>query len=136
MTFLTDIIDQEILNIIRMDLYYKTRDRKLAAKVANAQEVENEINDYEEDFEKEALLEEVRILLENFNFDDVLERDIVYTTLYGKIGDWTRLQKKSGLGIGVFYKAREKTIKKLREYIISSCSDKMKSVLKEVLAEK
>jgi len=137
MTFLGDIINQEILNIIRMDLYYRTRDRKLAIKLSNEHKVERENETTgEENFEKDELFEEVHFILENFAFGDELERDIVFTTLYGRMGDWAKLQKKSGLSLSVFYRMRAQTIQKLREHILSCCSDKMKDVLKEVLAEK
>lgn len=133
LTFLGDIVDQEILNIIRLNLYHKSRDNKIKTKL-NA-EFELPVSTTE-DFEKEELLSEVKQLFENFSFNSMLERDIVYTTVYGKSGDWSRLQKKSKKSIADFFKLRTEVMEKLKKHVLDNCSPRMKEILQNVLEEK
>lgn len=133
LTFLGDILDQEILNIIRLHHYYKTREFKI--KVRLTQELGNTIEP-EEDVEKLELLERVKNLCESYSFGSELERDIIFTQIYGKLGDWSKLQARSDMGIGSFYKLRDQTLKKLRAHIIENCEPRMQEVLKQVLEEK
>ena len=136
LTFLGDILDQEILNIIRLDWYYKSRDRKLEGKLRD-QVVDEPIPFFdEEQQEREHVLEEVKVLVENFSFGSEIERDIVRTIIYGKVGDWIRLRKKSGLGIGKFNKVRQEIIEKLKSYIKEKSSPKVRDVILEIVSEK
>lgn len=135
-TFLGNkFLDQEIMNIIRLESYHRQRDQKLQHKIRDDVLQKPEIKD-ECDFEKEELLEEIKKLVENYSFDNSLERDIAFVMTYGKVGDWARLQKKSGLGIGKFYKLRLLVSKKLRDHIDINCSPQLKEVLKDFLKEK
>jgi hypothetical protein len=133
LTFLGDILDQEILNIIRLHNYYKTREYKIKARLS--QEVED-VEEHEEDIEKQELLERVKILCESYSFGSQLERNIVFTAIYGKLGDWSKLQATSDMGIGSFYKLRDKTLKAMRAYILANCEPRLQDVLKEILEEK
>lgn len=139
LTFLGDILNQEILNIIRLDLYYKNRDKKLETKLKAQNPVEEQVAntvDIECSFERQEMLDEVRELFENFPFESQTDRDIVYTMIYGKMGDWSRLSKRLGIGPGKLYKMRLQIVEKLRNHIETNCSTKLKCVLKEVLVEK
>ena len=135
LTFLGDILDQEIMNIIRLESYHRTRDYKLKGKIKNdvlqIPEVKDEVG-----FERDELLEEIKRLMENYSFGSAIERDIAYVMAYGKVGDWARLQKKSGIGIGKFYKLRLQVSKKLRDHIYTNCSIQLQAVLKDFLKEK
>ncbi|OGM08244.1 hypothetical protein A2Z67_00905 [Candidatus Woesebacteria bacterium RBG_13_36_22] len=149
LTFLSDIIDQEVLNIIRLDIYHKVRDSKIKKRIEDEMECFNwpgqigraterkkifvEPSTCTEDFEKEKFFEEVRHMFENYCFENQLERDIVYTTVYGKPGEWVRLQKKSRMSIENFYKLRDATMTKLKHFILENCTKHMKDVLCEVL---
>lgn len=136
LTFLGDILDQEILNIIRLDYYYKSRDKKLEVRLRE-QIIDEPIQFQDEERqERESILEEVRTLLENFTFSSNIERDIVHTMIYGKTGDWTKLRKKSGLGFGKFTKTRQEVINKLKEYIENSTSQKTKAVIVDIISKK
>ena len=133
LTFLGDILDQEILNIIRLDFYYRGRDAKIAARLTSEQ---NEFPPVQEQFEKQEMLEEVRLLMESYHFENNLEREVTWTMVYGQSGDWTRLQKKSRMSIVAFAKFRKKLVEKLKVYILSQFDEKQKAVLMEVLKEK
>lgn len=135
LTFLGDILDQEIMNIIRMDWYYKTRDFKICRKLMYESSVE-QIPIEQEQFEKKEFLEEIKNLLANYGFESELERDIIYTVIYGVAGDWAKLQKKSKLSVAGFSKVRKKITEKMKKYILDNCSEKQKAVLKEILGEK
>lgn len=135
LTFLGDILDQEIMNIIRLESYHRTRDYKLKGRIKEDVLQIPEVRD-EVDFERDELLEEVKRLMENYSFDSALERDIAFVMAYGKVGDWARLQKKSGMGIGKFYKLRLQVSKKLRDHIHTNCSTQLQAVLKDFLKEK
>jgi hypothetical protein len=136
LTFLGDILDQEILNIIRLDWYYKSRDRKLVGKLKE-QVIDEPVSFFDEEKQEKAnVLEEVKLLVENFNFESEIERDIVRTIIYGKVGDWVRLRKKSGLGIGKFNKVRQGVIKKLKIHIEEKASLKTRAVILEIVSEK
>ncbi len=132
LTFLGDILDQEIMNIVRLDWYYKTRDVKIGNKLLIEKATESRTQEQEE-FEKAELLEEIRRLLDEYTFDSELEQDIVWTMIYGVSGDWTRLQRKHKLSIATFTKARKKVIEKLKKYFLDHCDEKQKCVLKEML---
>ena len=134
LTFLGDILDQEVMNIIRLDWYHRSRDFRLGAKLKV--ERVTEFPPEQEDFEKKELLEDIRILFESYSFESQIEKDIIYTTVYGVSGDWSRLQKRSKLSIANFAKLRQKTIGKMKQYVLDNCSDKQKAVLKELLEEK
>jgi hypothetical protein len=139
LTFLGDILNQEILNIIRLDLYYKTRDKKLEDKLKLHYPIEEQVNesrDYDEDFERQEMLEEMKTLFENYPFKNQIDRDIVYTMIYGKMGDWSKLSKRLGVGLGKLYKMRLQIIEDLRNYIEAHCSTRLKCILQELLVEK
>ena len=136
LTFLGDMLNQEILNKIRLHLYHRTRDWKLEVKLKASEDFVAHTEPFKDNaFEREDFYADIRTLFENFAFSDEIDRDIAYTLVYGKIGDWTKLQKKSGLGIGVFYKKRTDLIDKLRVYILENSTPKMKAILEEVLSE-
>ena len=134
LTFLGDILDQEVMNVVRLDWYHKTRDYKMGAKL----KVENplEIPPEQEAFEKNDFLEEIKILFENYTFNSMIEKEIVYTMVYGVSGDWSRLQRKSKLSIANFAKLRRKTVENLKNYVLDNCSEKQKTILHEMLEEK
>jgi len=136
LTFLGDILDQEILNIIRLDNYHRTRDRKIEDKLRR--EILDEPYTFSDEGsqEKTSILEELRFLFENFNFSSQLDRDIVSTMIYGKTGDWVRLQRKSKLSVSKFNKRRQEVIGKLRIYIKEKSSQKVLDVIKEILDER
>jgi DNA-directed RNA polymerase specialized sigma subunit len=136
LTFLGDILDQEILNIIRLDRYHKSRDKKLEGKLKK-QVVDEPIKFFSyRDQEKEEILGEFKELFESFSFKSKLERDIIYTMVYGKMGDWTKLRKESKMSVGKFAKIRQQISIELKEYILEKSSPRMKDVLKEILEEK
>jgi len=136
LTFLGDILDQEILNIIRLDWWYKSRDKKLVDKLKD-QVIDEPVSFFDEEKqEKASVLEEVRSLIENFKFESEIERDIVNTIIYGKVGDWVKLRKKSGLGIGKFNKVRKAVIEKLKNHIKEKSSPKTLAVILEIIGEK
>lgn len=135
LTFLGDMLNQEIMNIIRLDWYYKNRDIKIYSRLVAEKASETRPLEQEQ-FEKNELLDAVKQLLDNYIFDSPIERDIIWTTIYGVSGDWTRLRKQYNLSIAVFAKARHKTVDKLKAYILEHCTDKQKCVLKELLEEK
>src|SRR4030043_698356 len=133
-TFLGDILNQEILNKIRLPLYHRQRDWKLEARLRTSDDFASQTEAFKDnDFEREEFFGDVRTLFENYSFTDQLERDIAYTFVYGKIGDWTKLQKKSGLGIGVFYRKRTELKEKLKAYILDNSTPKMKAILDEII---
>jgi hypothetical protein len=136
LTFLGDILDQELMNIVRMHQYYKSRDKKLEIKLMG-QVVDEPIPFFtEEDNEKSKVLEEIKTLLDNFGFESELERDIVDTIIYGRIGDWGKLQRKSNLGAANFSKLRKHVVEKLRNYILANCSEKVKEILQDIVHAK
>jgi len=136
LTFLGDILDQEILNIIRLDNYHKARDKKIEDKLRR--EILDEPFSFsgEEQYEKSEVLEELRILFENFNFSSQLDRDIINTIIYGKVGDWVRLQKKSDLSAGKFNRRRREVLGELRGYIEKKGTPRVRAVIKEILNER
>ncbi len=136
LTFLGDILNQEILNKIRLHLYHRQRDWKLEAKLKASSDFVPHTEAFKDNaFERDEFYESIKVLFDGFSFDDEIDRDIAYTMVYGKIGDWTRLQKKSGLGIGVFYRKRTDLKDKLRNYIIENSTPKMKAIIEEIMGE-
>jgi hypothetical protein len=136
LTFLGDILNQEILNKIRLHLYHRQRDWKLEMKLKMSEDFVPHTPPFKDNaFEREEFYDEIRTLFENFSFADEIDRDIAYTMIYGKIGDWAKLQKKSGLGIGGFYRKRMELIEKLRTYITDSSTPKMKAIIEEIMSE-
>jgi len=136
LTFLGDILPQELRNVVSLDRYHNKRDYKLEKRLRK-QVVDEPIHFFDEiDQERKLVLEEIRELLEKFSFGSEVERDIANILIYGKLGDWGKLQKKSGLKSANFAKARQDVALKLREYILSKCSEHTKNVLKEILGEK
>lgn len=136
LTFLGDILNQEILNKIRLHLYHKQRDWKLEAKLKTSSDFVPHTEPFKDNaFEREEFYAEIKVLFDAFSFDDEIDRDIAYTMVYGKIGDWTKLQRKSGLGIGGFYRKRTNLVEKLRVYIIENSTPKMKVIIEEIMSE-
>lgn len=138
LTFLGYKVPQDIRNTISLHYYHKNRDQQIEKKVEDEMSVKesHEIHDVAENFESEVLLDEIRILFENFSFETPLERDVIYTLMYGKSGDWKKLQKKSKLTPVEFNRFRSRVVEKLRKHIVDSCSPKMRDVLQEWLHEK
>lgn len=136
LTFLGDILDQELMNIVRMDNWYRTRDKKLEYKLRSQVISESEEFPDEESKEKEMVLEEIKELLEKFSFDSRLERNIVNTIIYGKSGDWTKLRKESGVSSIKFSKIRKEIIEKLKKYILEGSSTRVKDLLHDIVTEK
>jgi len=137
LTFLGNCLNQEIMNIIRLYYYHKTRTIKLAAKMKVALESEHSDSiTFADELEKETMLEGVRDMMEGFPFSNELERDIARTMMYNKVGDWSRLQKQCGIGIGAFYKLRREVTAKLRKHIEDNASPKMAALIREYLEEK
>ncbi len=136
LTFLGDILDQEILNIIRLEYYHRSRSRKLEGKL-KGQVIDESIPFYDEESrERDLVLEEVRTLIESYKFSSKLERDIINTIIYGKVGDWVKLRKKSGLGVAKFNKTRQLVVEKLKTYISEKSSSKTRDVILEIVSEK
>lgn len=133
-TFLGDIIEQEIMNVVSLDWYYKNRDIKIARRLISERPFEQTPD--QELFEKNDLLADIKGFLENYTFENELERDVVWTMIYGIPGDWAKLQKKFKLSISAFSKVRKKTVTKLRDSVLLHCSPKQKDVLRELLEEK
>lgn len=134
MTFLWAIIDQELLNIVRLDWYYKNRNIKIARRLLS--EGTAELKPEQERFEYNDLLADIKEFLENYSFESDLERDIIWTMIYGIPGDWKKLQQKSKVSPAAFSKARKKTVAKLKESILGHCTPKQKDVLRELLEER
>jgi hypothetical protein len=130
LTFLGDITDQEIRNKIRLHFYHKTRDKKIRLRTID--ELEPRVTTIEE-HEKEEMLEEVKRLFENYAFKSKLERDIVNLVVYGREGEWKKLQKKSKMSIENFYALRDKILKELKTYILENCTITMKDSLENLL---
>lgn len=136
LTFLGDILNQEILNKIRLHLYHRQRDWKLEKKLLASSDFVPHTEPFKDNaFERDEFFYDIKALFESFSFDDEIDRDIAYTMVYGKIGDWSRLQKKSGMGIGVFYKKRTDLVKKLKVYVIENSTPKMKAIIEEIMGE-
>jgi hypothetical protein len=136
LTFLGDILNQEILNKIRLHLYHKQRDWKLETKLKISSDFVPHTEPFKDNaFERDEFFEDIKILFDGYSFADEIDRDIAYTMVYGKIGDWTRLQKKSGLGIGGFYRKRSDLKEKLRKYIIENSTPKMREIIEEIMGE-
>jgi hypothetical protein len=136
LTFLGDILDQELMNIVRLDRYHKGRDRKIESKLRSQVVSEPMTFFNEEDHEKEQVLSEVKGLLESFSFEEPSERDVAFTFIYGRSGDWMKLQKKYGLSISKFNRLRKLVISKLKNHILTNSSDKVKALLEGILKEK
>jgi hypothetical protein len=136
MTWLGDCLPQELMNNVRLTQYHKSRDRKIASRLRNQVVDESATFDNEEDQERKSVLEEVHDLLENLTFNTDLERKIAFTMIYGRAGDWRRLQKSSGLGAGKFGKVRKQVVEKLRSYIMDNCSIRAKEILTDLVLEK
>jgi hypothetical protein len=135
-TFLGDILDQEILNIIRLDKYGKDRHYKINNKLKYFTG-EEQVHLYDETSkEREDVLIEIKDLMESMPFQNEIERDIIYTLVYGKAGDWGKLQKKSGLKPINFNKLRKLTVEKVKSYILDKSSTKVKDVITEIINEK
>jgi DNA-directed RNA polymerase specialized sigma subunit len=130
-TFLGDCINQDILNNVRLYFYHLLRDKKIQQKIVDSGE--DEKTESQEDFEKNELLEEVRVIFENYVFESKLERDIAYTIIYGTQGDWNRLQRKSKMSIDDFYKYRKSLLDKLKKHLEEKCSPRMKDVLQNMM---
>jgi len=128
-TFLGDITDQEILNVIRLNLYHKTRDKKIFQRISEGVE---ERFSTKEDIEKGQFLEEVKRLFENFEFKSPVEREIVRTIMYGKKGDWPKVMRKSRTAAGNFYKLKREVIERLKNFILDNSSPYMKEVLEDI----
>ena len=136
MTWLGDCLPQELMNRVRLDQYHRTRDRKLERRLQD-QSVDEPAHFFnEEDQERKSALEEIRNLLENAPFSSELESNVASTMIYGKVGDWSKLQRSSGLGIGKFNKVRKQVIENLRSYIMEHCSKRVKDILCEIIAAK
>jgi hypothetical protein len=126
-------LDNEITNRIRLESYYKNRDKKIELKLTDLALPSEE---FEEDyFEREIFLDRIRELFEDFSFTTELERNIAQVMVYGKMGDWKKLRVSSKLAIGKFFKVREKVIADLKLYLEVNLDDKEKILLKEFLAE-
>lgn len=136
LTFLGDILDQEILNIIRLDNYHKFRDKKLEIRINQNSMVDDPEETVEDNLEKNKMFDEIKDMIENFPFENPTERDVIYTIIYGKMGDWAKLRERLGLGIGKLYKIRSNAIQRLREHILQNCSSKVREVINEVVNEK
>lgn len=136
-TFLGAMLDQEIKNIIRLEHYHKNRDKKIEVKIKDKTPPHNWIlPSHETNLDRNEFFEEIREIIENFPFENQTERDVVFTIIYGEMGDWSKLRKRLDIGIGKLYKIRAKAIERLRIHIKENCSEKMKTVLGEVIAEK
>jgi len=136
LTWLGDCLPQELMNKVRLDQYHRSRDYKLEKKLRD-QLVDEPLQFFsEEDQERKEVLEEVRNLLENMPWDTTLEREMANIMIYGKSGDWNKLQRSSNLGIGKFSKLRKKVIEYLRSYIMEHCSDKTREILRSIVTEK
>jgi len=132
-TFLGDIADQEILNVIRLNLYHKTRDRKIFRRMSD--NFDDRFPDKSE-VDRGKFLEEMKHLFESYSFESELERTIVRTIMYGKKGDWPRIIRKSRLGVGKFYRIKKEIIGRLKDYILKNCSSSfMKEALEEMIGE-
>lgn len=132
-TFLGDIADQEILNVIRLNLYHKTRDRKIFRRMSD--NFDDRFPDKSE-VDRGKFLEEMKHLFETYSFESELERTIVRTIMYGKKGDWPRIIRKSRLGVGKFYRIKKEIIGRLKDYILKNCSSSfMKEALEEIIGE-
>jgi hypothetical protein len=128
-TFLGDIIDQEILNVIRLDLYHKNRDRKIFKRMSENFEGLPD----KSDVDRGKTLEEVKHLFENYSFKSELERMIIRTIMYGKKGDWLRVQRKSHMVAGNFYRLKRETINRLKTYLLENGSPYLKEYLEDII---
>gem|GEM_PF-2947313 len=136
LTFLGDILPQELKNVVSLDRYHSKRDYKLEKRLRK-QVIDEPIRFFDEiDQERNLVLEEIRELLEKFSFGSEIERDVANVLIYGRLGDWSKLQKKSGLKSGNFAKVRKGVVDKLKSHILTECSEHTKNVLKEILGEK
>ena len=142
-TFIGDILDQEILNIIKLDGYAKKKHTKISSKLKDFHKgTEPEFFD-ETAIEKKAVLAEVEELINNFSFScypdpmkNQLDRDIVHTLIYGKLGDWGKLRKKYKMSLSDFNQFKKDSVNRIRTYILEKSSPKVKYVLSEIVNEK
>jgi len=133
LTFLGDILNQEIMNIVRLDRYHKTRDYKIEKRIQN-QKIDEPIRFFDEEcIEKESVLEEVKVILNSIVFETQLERDLVNTIIFGDAKDLSKLRKSSKMSVLTFLSFKDKIKERLKQEILSKSSEKTKSIIKEIV---
>lgn len=133
LTFLGDILNQEIMNIVRLDRYHKTRDYKIEKRI-QSQKIDEPIPFLnEESIEKEGVLEEVKVILNNIVFETQLERDLVNAIIFGDTKDLSELRKSSKMSVLTFSAYKDQVKEKLKQEILSKSSEKAKAVIQEIV---
>lgn len=133
LTFLGDILNQEIMNIVRLDRYHKTRDYKIEKRI-QSQKIDEPIPFLnEEGLEKESVLAEVRNILNDIVFESQLERDLVNAITFGDVKDLSELRKSAKMSVLSFSAYKDQVKEKLRQEILSKSSEKAKAVIQEIV---